>query len=718
MKARTLSKPLFLTILSLFLFLPFTPLAADERPCVAWDISYEWDYRVSSGAYGTIKITQQPDGTFTGTFYNAAAGGSGTVEGNVNGSSVYFRSSADEDFRGNVDPSGRRISGTLVSNNQGTVVEMTGVARCLRRLPPPSADTRTIYIRYGAFRYLSYPCLTIFPGPDTIELEIEVILYGANLPDQIALRHLIDDVGEFPLPLLPRVSRSGNRNVYRRQIQISPNAPIGVGMWEFHRVLVQDPRTGEWVEAIKIRMDLIDPSGYIYDATDGSRLKGATVSCFVKQGDSWALWPAARYLQTNPQVSGVNGHYGWEVTEGDYQVRVSRACYQDAQSEVMHIPPPRTDVHIGMIPAGGCSPLALTQVLTADERGQETAHFLPGAEMEFHGQITNTSDSPVQVAVNARVLDPEGQIVPGLSKTYTYSIAPFGAYAIMPATLPTNLAEGKYTLFMQFTHQGQSAYGGTEFRVGMLNLVALPLLIKPGAPPATPTPTATARPTFTPTPAATRTSQPTNTPQPIYADDFSNPESGWSRSTNANRIYAYKNGEYQIRIRREYWYAGTTSGFRCTNCRIQVQGRFQSSNYGAYGILFGITDDWDEYLFRVSGNGYYSLYKRISGDWEALIPWTESPHIRQGQATNHLQVTRNKKRIALHVNGKWLAGLDDRSLQGNLRVGLTASAFDAYPVDARFDNFRVFPLGAPSMEGESTIHGLAKDNADLDLSSP
>jgi len=209
---------------------------------------------------------------------------------------------------------------------------------------------------------------------------------------------------------------------------------------------------------------------------------------------------------------------------------------------------------------------------------------------------------------------------------------------------------------------------------------------------------ATATPTCTPTP--------TLTPTPLYFDDFSKPASGWPVGDDANRRYRYLNGEYQILVKRTNWYVGVTPGVRCTDYAIEVEGRFASSAYGAYGILFGITDDWDEYMFRVDGDQYYSLWKKTGGDWEALVGWTSSLHVNPGQAVNHLRVARDGSDIVLYVNGHYLTTVTDSSFLGWLRVGLTASAYDDPNVDARFDNFTVFSVGSSATsEGRETAYG-------------
>jgi hypothetical protein len=194
------------------------------------------------------------------------------------------------------------------------------------------------------------------------------------------------------------------------------------------------------------------------------------------------------------------------------------------------------------------------------------------------------------------------------------------------------------------------------------------------------------------------TTTPVQTPQPtpsgqLYADDFSDPASTWFVGDDEDRRLAYVDGEYQIWLKTApQWRAGT-SGFRCVDCAIEVDGRFASSVLDAYGIMFGITDDWQGYIFRVDGEQRYSLF-RVTDQWDALVDWTASPHLNAGQAVNHLRVVRDGSDIELYANGQPLTTASDDTLTGSLRVGLYARAGDTADVDARFDNLAVHGLNA------------------------
>ncbi|MCZ7574500.1 MAG: IPT/TIG domain-containing protein [Ardenticatenaceae bacterium] len=125
---------------------------------------------------------------------------------------------------------------------------------------------------------------------------------------------------------------------------------------------------------------LIDPSGYVYNAQTGARIPGAMVVLYYKdptQGD--VVWDAKKYDQVNPQTTNVEGRYGWDVPAGDYYVTVSHPCYVGVTSKVVTIPPPVTDLNIGMQPTGTCRRLALPVLLVGSRYASTPPQVTPTA---------------------------------------------------------------------------------------------------------------------------------------------------------------------------------------------------------------------------------------------------------------------------------------------------------------------------------------------------
>ncbi len=98
----------------------------------------------------------------------------------------------------------------------------------------------------------------------------------------------------------------------------------------------------------------IDPAGYIYDAYTGARISGASV--WLQRPDGSGGWenvptgqiPPIAQPDVNPLITGVDGQYHWDVLEGSYRVHVEATGYYPADSIVVSIPPPVTDLHVGL----------------------------------------------------------------------------------------------------------------------------------------------------------------------------------------------------------------------------------------------------------------------------------------------------------------------------------------------------------------------------------
>jgi len=132
-------------------------------------------------------------------------------------------------------------------------------------------------------------------------------------------------------------------------VALNPGSlPGGPGHYDV-QVTVEDASGGTYVQEV-MEIELIDPSGYVYDASIGTsaRIQGATATLYTSPGG--VLWNAALFGQVNPQITDAQGNYGWNVPAGSYYVVVSRAGYTTTTSITVTVPPPVTTLNIGMQP--------------------------------------------------------------------------------------------------------------------------------------------------------------------------------------------------------------------------------------------------------------------------------------------------------------------------------------------------------------------------------
>jgi hypothetical protein len=95
----------------------------------------------------------------------------------------------------------------------------------------------------------------------------------------------------------------------------------------------------------------IDPSGYVYEAVINNRVQGVKVTAIRKKDDNAApeQWGAAEFNQLNPLYTDVDGRYVWDVPEGLWQVKAEKDGYETSYSAWRPVPPPQTDVNIGLV---------------------------------------------------------------------------------------------------------------------------------------------------------------------------------------------------------------------------------------------------------------------------------------------------------------------------------------------------------------------------------
>jgi uncharacterized repeat protein (TIGR02543 family) len=117
----------------------------------------------------------------------------------------------------------------------------------------------------------------------------------------------------------------------------------------------------ECLDPIRFPIELIDPSGIVYNAARGDEkvwpLPGATVG-LQYYDPATSLWiemsedafPGKMSPITNPQITGEDGRFAWDTARGQYRVIVSRPGFQSATSRIVTVPPPVTDLHVGLTP--------------------------------------------------------------------------------------------------------------------------------------------------------------------------------------------------------------------------------------------------------------------------------------------------------------------------------------------------------------------------------
>ncbi len=178
-----------------------------------------------------------------------------------------------------------------------------------------------------------------------------------------------------------------------------------------------------------------------------------------------------------------------------------------------------------------------------------------------------------------------------------------------------------------------------------------------------------------------------------WADDFSDPASGWQAESDASAEVGYHEGMMRILVKAPNRLAWASAGREFSDFHLAVEAtQVAGPDDNEYGVLVRMRDSDHFYRFSISGDGYYLVSKYDGEEWVALNgDWTTPPDpdaIRLGAATNLLEVVCQGATMTFLVNGVQLALVEDSSYsRGN--IGLYAGSFFESGVEVHFDSLRV-----------------------------
>ena len=164
----------------------------------------------------------------------------------------------------------------------------------------------------------------------------------------------------------------------------------------------------------------IDPSGYVYDLDTNERIQGAIVTAYwmsYEQSDEetqpaanvyGTKWDASEWEQSNPLVTDEDGRYAWDVPEGWWRVKVEHPDYETVWSEWLPVPPPQTEVNLGM----KCT-AAGTEYQFAVEAQTDTS---------VQVSLTNGTDGEIKVQYILAAYDTDGKLVTSDQTTVTLGV--------------------------------------------------------------------------------------------------------------------------------------------------------------------------------------------------------------------------------------------------------------------------------------------------------
>ncbi len=177
-----------------------------------------------------------------------------------------------------------------------------------------------------------------------------------------------------------------------------------------------------------------------------------------------------------------------------------------------------------------------------------------------------------------------------------------------------------------------------------------------------------------PTAAATPPPRPTATTPPgiLFHDDFSSEQvsrsKGWGFGAETSADYTWSPNRLTIttKKKRTILWATVPAGVQ-KDFGVEIEAQPEDKPGIEYGIMLrlgGSADARSYYLFGVTTEGKYYLYKKVGGEWADQDPVsdTSSTFIKPGAAKNRLGVLAEGARISLYINGNLVKTITDDSM--------------------------------------------------------
>ena len=195
---------------------------------------------------------------------------------------------------------------------------------------------------------------------------------------------------------------------------------------------------------------------------------------------------------------------------------------------------------------------------------------------------------------------------------------------------------------------------------------------------------------------------------PDYADDFSDPGSGWDVRAEQGIEIGYADGEYFALNTPDDAKGTCSAGWSSvltdlSDFVLDIDGRFVSGQDGLWYIelrAWGDEATWGLYEIMVDPRGLVHFGRQgptahgQPGAGLELIA-VEAPFLGQGYETNHFQLVARGPQFALRINGEWAGFATDphytqRFASGG--TGLKVCRQGDSPLRVQWDNLKIWDI--------------------------
>jgi hypothetical protein len=181
--------------------------------------------------------------------------------------------------------------------------------------------------------------------------------------------------------------------------------------------------------------------------------------------------------------------------------------------------------------------------------------------------------------------------------------------------------------------------------------------------------------------------------QALFADDFSDPKSGWDVRETANGATGYVDGRYFIRVDTPKFQLWSSPGQSFDGDVIveAIAGLASGPEENEMGVFCRYQDRQNFVYGSIGTDGYYAIVE-ITADAQTILTgegkFQRSDGIPINSETYFIQLACVGDRYTLLVNGEEIDSASSSAFTGG-DVGLLAGTFDEGGVEVLFDDFRV-----------------------------
>lgn len=192
---------------------------------------------------------------------------------------------------------------------------------------------------------------------------------------------------------------------------------------------------------------------------------------------------------------------------------------------------------------------------------------------------------------------------------------------------------------------------------------------------------------------------------PTVSERFRRDNGLWELDLDSDEsTIRYESGTYRVGALEPGYFVWGISELVAADLFVEVDATpVAGPENNEFGIVFRHVDTENFYTFLVGSDGFYSLRKLEQGQWEEIIPWTETDLLEGGdEAVNRLGVFAQGENIALLINEQVVEQVRDGTFSGGA-LGLAAGAIDEGGVEVAFDNLELWDLAQVDLPAISDL---------------